>query len=255
MRNIAALSGKDLRLYFASPIFYVVAAVFLAISDYLFYAQTRFYASASAQMMRFQGNLPQINLHNAVFVPTFMNMGVILLLMMPLLTMRLFAEERRTRTYELLFTSPLTPTEMVLGKFCAAAGIYLLLLALTLHLPLGLAMIAQVAWKPLAVAYLGLALLGGMFLALGLFASALTENQMVAAVISFGILIGLWLVGAGSPDTDTVAGEVIRYFSILAHLDNLVKGLIDTRDVVYFLSMMFLGLFLAHRALESQRWK
>lgn len=256
MRNIMTLIGKEMKIYFISPIAYVVAMVFLVVSDYLFYNQILFYSSLSTQMMRFQGNLPQLNIHQAVFRPTFLNMSIILLLIMPLLTMRLFAEEKKGRTTELLLTSPLTITEIVLGKFLAAWIIYFLLLALTLHMPILLGLFTQIAWKPLLSSYLGLLLMGGVFLSVGLFASSLTENQIVAAVISFGILIGFWLIGLSAQNAEgTSAGEVVKYLSLLDHLDNFVKGLIDTRDLTYFISMTTLGLFLTHRVVESQRWK
>jgi len=255
MRNITAIVGKEMRLYFVSPIVYVVAAVFLGITDFFFYVQTMYYANGSAQMMRFQQNLPQMNLHSFIFVPTLMNMSVILMLILPLLTMRLLAEEKKNRTMELLLTSPLSVTQILLGKFFAAVLVYLTLLALTLHLPIGLSLLSEVTWAPLGPAYLGLALMGGMFLAMGLFASALTENQIVAAVVSFGILIGFWLVGAAAPEAGTPAAEIVRYLSVSAHLDNMVKGLIDTRDVVYFATMTAVGLFLSHRVVDSHRWK
>lgn len=256
MRNIATLIGKEMKLYFISPIAYVVAAVFLLVSDYLFYNQILFYSSLSTQMIRFQGNAPQLNIHQAVFRPTFLNMSIILLLIMPLLTMRLFAEEKKGRTTELLLTSPLTITEIVLGKFLAAWLIYLLLLGFTLHMPLLLGIFTQISWKPLLASYLGLALMGGIFLSIGLFASSLTENQIVAAVIAFGILIGFWLIGLSAQNVEgTAGGEVVKYLSLLDHLDNFVKGLIDTRDLTYFVSMTTLGLFLTHRVIESQRWK
>ncbi|HZR45452.1 MAG TPA: ABC transporter permease [Candidatus Manganitrophaceae bacterium] len=256
MRNILTLSGKELKLYFISPIFYVVGMVFLAVSDYLFYLQVNIYSSISMQMMRFQGNLPQLNIHQAVFVPTFLSMSIILLLIMPLLTMRLFAEEKKGRTTELLLTSPVTITEIVLGKFLAAWTVYLILLGLTLHMPILLGLFTQITWKPLLSSYLGLALMGAVFLAIGLFASSLTENQIVAAVISFGILIGFWLIGVSAQSAGEGAfGQVTTYLSILSHLENFVKGLIDTRDLTYFVSMATLGLFLTHRVVESQRWK
>lgn len=256
MRNIWTLAGKELKLYFISPIAYVVATVFLAITDYLFYGQIVFYSGLSAQMMRFQGNMPQLNIHQAIFRPTFLNMSIILLLIMPLLTMRLFAEEKKGRTNELLMTSPMTITEIVLGKFLAAWLVYFLLLVLTLHLPLILSMFVPVAWKPLLASYLGLFLMGGVFLSMGLFASSLTENQIIAAVISFGILLGFWLIGLSAQTAgDSPAGKVAGYLSLLEHLDNFVKGLINTRDLTYFISMMLLGLFLTHRVVESQRWK
>lgn len=256
MKNILTLAGKELKLYFISPIAYVLAMVFLMVSNYLFHSQVFFYSRLSSQAMQFQGNLPQLNLHEILFRPTFLNMAIILLLIMPLLTMRLLAEEKKGRTTELLMTSPLTITEIVLGKFLAAWVIYALLLGLTLHLPVMLSTFTQVAWKPLIASYLGLLLLGGVFLSMGLFASSLTENQIVAAVISFGILIGFWLIGLTAQTmSDSPAGELFSYLSLLEHLDNFVRGLVNTRDLTYFISLTILGLFLTHRVVESQRWK
>ncbi len=255
MRNIVTLVSKEMRLYFSSPIIYVVAMVFLLISDYLFYAQISFYSNLSMQMMRFQQDLPQLNIHTVVFRPSFMNMSIILLFVMPLLTMRLFAEEKKGRTFELLFTSPLTITEMILGKFLSAFLVYLLLLALTLHVPLILFALTTVSIQPLLASYLGLVLMGGVFVAFGLLASTVTENQIIAAVTAFGILLGLWLIGGGQDTSGTPMGEVINYLSLVQHLDNMIKGLIDTRDLSYFLSMTLLGLFLSHRMIESTRWK
>jgi ABC-2 type transport system permease protein len=255
VNKIAPLIAKEMRLYFISPIVYVVAAVFLLVSDYLFYGQIVFYSAISTQMMQFQQNLPQINLHTAVFRPTFMNMSIILLFIVPLLTMRLFAEEKRGRTFELLFTSPITITEMILAKFLSAFLVYLLLLTLTLHVPLILSVFTVVPIQPLLTAYLGLALMGGVFVAFGLFASTTTENQIISAVVSFGILIGLWLIGGGQGGGSTPFDEAIRFLSMVQHLDNLVKGLLDTRDISYFVSMIVLGLFLSHRMVESTRWK
>jgi len=256
VKNIATLVGKELRLYFISPIAYVVAMVFLAVTDFLFYSQIRFYSGLSLQMMQFQGNMPQLNIHDAVFRPTLMNTSIILLLIMPLLTMRLFAEEKKGKTNELLMTSPVTITEIILGKFLASMLVYLLLLALSLHLPLILSIVTDISWKPLMASYLGLFLMGGVFLSMGLFASSLTENQIIAAVIGFGILIGLWLIGASAHGGGGSAlAEVANYLSLVAHLDNFVKGLLSTRDLSYFVSMTLLGLFLTHRVVESERWK
>jgi len=256
MKNILTLVGKELHLYFISPIIYVVAMVFLAISDFLFYNQIRFYSGLSMRMMQFQDNLPQLNIHDAVFSPTLFNMSFILLLIMPLLTMRLFAEEKKGRTNELLMTSPITITEIVFGKFFAAMLVYLLLLVLSLHLPLMLSIVVSVSWQPLFSAYLGLFLMGGVFLSMGLFASSLTENQIIAAVISFGILIGLWMISASVHTAgESAVGVIVNYLSLIGHLDHFVKGLISSRDVTYFISMTALGLFLTHRVVESQRWK
>ncbi len=252
MKNIAAIVGKEMRLYFASPIVYVMAAVFLLISDFLFYGQISLYS-----IIRFQQNLSQMGIHQVIFQPSFMNMGIILLLMVPLLTMRLFSEEKKGRTLELLLTSPVSITEIVLGKFFAAFSVYLILLALTLHVPLILAAVTTVPIKPLIASYLGLAMMGGVFVSFGLFASTLSENQIVAAVTSFGILIGLWLIrGGGDTGGEGAPMEaVVNFLSLVRHLDNMVRGLIDTRDISYFISLTVMGIFLSHRVVESTRWK
>ncbi|MFQ5588718.1 MAG: ABC transporter permease [Nitrospiria bacterium] len=256
MRNILTLIGKELHLYFISPIAYVVGMVFLSVSDFLFYNQIKYFSGLSMRMMQFQNNLPELNIHDAVFRPTLLNMGVILLLIVPLLTMRLFAEEKKARTSELLMTSPLTITEIVFGKFIAVMLVYLLLLLLSLHLPLMLSIVVEVSWPPLFASYLGLFLMGGVFLSIGLFASSLTENQIIAAVISFGMLIGLWITGAAVHSAgESTLGIVANYLSLSNHLDQFVKGLISSRGLTYFISMAALGLFLTHRVVESQRWK
>ncbi len=256
MKNIFTLVEKELRLYFISPIAYVVAMVFLAVSDFLFYNQIQYFSGLSVRMMQFQNNLPELNIHDAVFRPTLFNMSIILLLIMPLLTMRLFAEEKKEHTNELLMTSPITITEIVFGKFIAALVVYSLLLILSLHLPLMLSLAVDISWGPLFTSYLGLFLMGAVFLSMGLFASALTDNQMIAAVISFGILIGLWMAGASVHTMgESVLGQVANYLSMSSHLDPFVKGLISSRSLSYFISMTALGLFLTHRVVESQRWK
>jgi ABC-2 type transport system permease protein len=257
MKNIGTLVGKELRLYFISPIVYVLAMVFLMIANFLFYSQISFYSNMATRMMQFQQNMPNLNIHQIVFHPTLMNMAIILLLMTPLLTMRLFAEEKKGRTMELLLTSPLTITEIVFAKFLSAFLVYMILLTLTLHVPLILSLWTTIPIKPLLTSYLGMALMGGVFVAFGLFASTLTENQMIASVTSFGILIGLWLVGAGQGEggAGTPLSAVLDFLSLVSHLDNMVRGLIDTRDLGYFISMTLLGLFLSHRVVESSRWK
>jgi ABC-2 type transport system permease protein len=258
MKNIAAIVGKEMRLYFNAPIVYVLTAVFLMITDFLAYSQIVFYSNMATQMMRFQQDIPEMNVHQIVFRPTFMNMSIILLLMVPLLTMRLISEEKKGRTLELLLTSPVSIIEIVLGKFLSAFSVYLILLAMTLHLPLMLSVFTTVPIKPLISAYLGLAMMGGIFVAFGLFASTLSENQIVSAVTSFGILIGLWLMGgsnAGDGGVEAPITAVFNFMSLVSHLDNMVKGLIATSDIGYFLSLTALGLFLSHRVIESTRWR
>ncbi|MDH4236111.1 MAG: ABC transporter permease subunit, partial [Nitrospira sp.] len=163
---------------------------------------------------------------------------------------------RKLRTFEFLMTSPIGIHEIVIGKFVSILLIYLGLLGITGLVPTVLMLFSDFDWNPILTGYLGMALLGALFLAVGLFASALTENQIVAAFVGFGILLTFWLIsGLGALLGDTAAGRIISYVSFMEHYDRLVRGLIDTSDLVYFCSGLILMLFLTHRVVESTRWK
>jgi ABC-2 type transport system permease protein len=195
-------------------------------------------------------------LNDLVFRPTFYSTAIILLLVLPILTMRSFAEERKLKTFELLMTSPIGINHIVAGKFVAVFLIYLGMLTLTGVVPVVLAMFNSFDWAPVFTGYLGLLLMGALFLAIGLLASAVTENQIIAAFLSFGILLSVWLMGAmGSILGDTMVGNTISYLSFIEHYDRLVRGLVDTKDLVYYASGILFMLFLTHRVVESQRWK
>lgn len=255
MTPVQALIAKELRSYFVSPVVYVVGAVFLLIVGLLSYLYIVFAGGHAIQLMQMQGQA-QINLNDLVFRNLFASMRFVLLIILPILTMRLFAEEKKLRTFEFLMTSPIGLNEIVAGKFMSVFLIFLGLLGLTGLIPLTLSLFSDFDWYPIFTGYLGLALLGALFLSVGLLASALTENQIVAAFVSFGLLLILWLLaGLGSLLGDTAAGQVISYLSFMEHYDHLVRGLIDTKDLVYFISAIFLMLFLAHRVVDSSRWK
>jgi ABC-2 type transport system permease protein len=255
MTPVQALIGKELRSYFVSPVVYVVGAVFLLIVGLLAYLYIVFAGAQAIQLMQMQGQA-QINLNDLVFRNLFASVRFVLLIVLPILTMRLFAEEKKLRTFEFLMTSPIGLNEIVAGKFVSVFLIFLGLLGLTTLIPLTLALFSDFDWYPVLTGYLGLALLGGLFLSVGVLASALTENQIVAAFVSFGLLLFLWLLaGLGSLLGDTAAGQVVSYISFMEHYDHLVRGLIDTKDLVYFGSALVLMLFLAHRVVDSSRWK
>ena len=256
MTSVNAILAKELRSYFVSPVVYVVGAVFLLIFGVLSYLAVVNAGTQAVRMMQIQGAAAQLNLNDLVFRPTFYSAAIVILLVLPILTMRLFAEERKLRTFELLMTSPIRLNEVVIGKFLGAYLIFLGMLALTGIVPLILSVYSSFDWRPVLTGYLGLALMGALFLATGLFASALTENQIVAAFLSFGLLILVWLLGAlGSVLGDNPIGNTISYLSFIEHYDRLVRGLVDTKDLIYYLSGMVLMLFLAHRVVESQRWR
>jgi len=252
---VQAVIAKELRGYFVSPIVYVVGAVFLLIFGLLSYLYVVFAGAQAIQLMQMQG-IAQINLNDLVFRNLFASMRFVLLIILPILTMRLFAEERKLRTFEFLMTCPIGIHEIVAGKFVSVFLVFLGLLGLTGLVPAVLMLFSDFDWNPVLTGYLGMALLGGLFLAVGVFASALTENQIVAAFVSFGILLMLWLIsGFAALLGDTTAGHVIAYISFMEHYDRLVRGLIDTGDLVYFGSSLMLMLFLTHRVVESARWK
>jgi len=256
MRNTLAIMSKELRILFTSPIAYVVTAVFILITGYLFYNIVLFASTQSIQIMRTQGALPQINLNDLVFRPTFNNMSVILMLTLPLITMRMVAEEKKIKTIELLLTSPVTITSIVLGKFLAALTVFTLMLGLTAYMPLLMWHFGSVEWPPILTGYLGVWLLGAIFIAVGLLASSLTENQVIAGFIGFGAVLILWLIGWLSQSlSDSSLGPLLNYLSIGEHTENMIKGMIDTEDLVYQLTLIVVGLFVTHRVLESQRWR
>lgn len=256
MTPVQAVIAKELRGYFVSPIVYVVGAVFLLIFGLLSYLYIVFAGAQAIQLMQMQGGMAQINLNDLVFRNLFASMRFVLLIILPILTMRLFAEERKLRTFEFLMTSPIGINDIVAGKFVSALLIYLGLLGITGLVPTVLMLFSDFDWGPVLTGYLGMALLGALFLAVGLFASALTENQIVAAFVGFGILLTVWLVaGLGALLGDTPMGHIVSYVSFMEHYDRLVNGLIDTSDLVYFASGLALMLFLTHQVVDSARWK
>jgi ABC-2 type transport system permease protein len=252
---VQAVIAKELRGYFVSPILYVVGAVFLLIFGFLAYLYVVFAGAQAIQLMQMQGGA-QINLNDLVFRNLFASMRFVLLIILPILTMRLFAEERKLRTFEFLMTSPIGINEIVAGKFVSVFLVFLGLLGLTGLVPGVLTLFSDFDWNPVLTGYLAMALLGALFLAVGVFASALTENQIVAAFVSFGILLILWLIsGLAAVFGDTPAGHALGYISFMEHYDRLVRGLVDTADLIYFASGLILMLFLTHRVVESARWK
>jgi ABC-2 type transport system permease protein len=256
MKNILAITNKELRVYFTSPMAYVVIAMFLLVNGYLFYNIVMFAAEQGMRMMQFQQSLPQINVNEMIFRPIFHNMAIIMILTLPMLTMRLLAEEKKARTTELLMTSPVTLNQIILGKYLATVLVFASMLLLTGFMPAMMEYFADLKWVPVLTGYLGLLLLGGVFLSLGLLASSLTENQVIAGFVGFGLILLIWLLGwMAKADSGSAVSSVIGYLSVGEHFDSFVKGLIDTGDLIYLLSLITVGLFFTHRVLESQRWK
>ena len=257
MRGFLAIVKKELRTYYGSPVAYAMGAVFPLVTGFFTILIMNQFNDMSLQMAQSPQFAPEggINANDTVIPALLSNMGVILLFVLPLLTMRLFAEEKRAGTDELLFTSPVTTLQIVLGKYTAAVVLLLLLLALTLLGPYFFDVYGGLDWLPVLAGYLGIFLMASSFLAIGLVASSLTENQIVAAVVTFGVLLILWVVGWSGEAATTTTEHVLSYLSLYNHLDIFTRGVINTKDVVYYLTLCVFGLFLTHQVLESKRWR
>jgi ABC-2 type transport system permease protein len=246
---------KEMRLYFTSPVAWVVMTIFLFIAGYFFYSIFAFYTLASMQSAMNPQMGRELSVTDSVLRPLFSNMSVILLLLMPLITMRLFAEERRSGTIELLLTYPVRDGAVLIAKYVAALTLYALMLALTLLYPGIVLYFTRVEWGPLLTGYLGLLLMGATFLAVGIFASSLTENQIVASITTFGVLLFLWVVGWSAEYVGGAWGRVLSHLSLLDHFDTFARGVLDTKDVIYYVNVTIVALFLTLRSLEARRWK
>ena len=241
MRNILAVCAKELYTYFVSPIAYFVCFVFTAISGFLF---SLILITASGQ-----GGTGAF-----VMGTLFGNMAIILLFFTPVLTMKLFAEERKSGTIELLLTSPITDGQVVLGKFFASISLMLIMLGLTLLFPFLTQRFGHLDIGLLLSGYLGVILIASSFLALGLLMSSMCKNQLVAALTSFGILITLWMIGALSTRGDAIS-NFLSYLSLSEHYDDFARGVIPLKDVVYYISFTCVCLFATFKSIESSKWR
>ena len=247
---------KEMRLYFTSPVAYIVLFIFLVVMGWFFSTILHYYTLASMQSAMNPAMGRDLNVIDSVMRPLFGNISVILVLaLVPFVTMRLLAEERQTGTIELILTYPVRDWEVLIGKYLAALGLYVVLLILTLLYPLILAYFTRVEWGAVLSGYLGLLLMGASFLAVGLFASSLTSSQIVAAVWTFGILLLLWVVSWGADALGGTWGKVLQHLSAIEHNDSFAKGVLDTKDILYHVNLTVLALFLAYRSLEARRWK
>lgn len=238
MLNMIAILRKELRTYFVSPVAYVVIAAYLVMSG-VFFAIMLTAPTGQAE---------------ASLSIVFGNVAVILLIVAPALTMRLLAEEQKSGTVELLLTSPVRDWEVVLGKYLASLVLYLIPLALTLLYVFILKRYGNPDMGPIIAGYVGLILFGAAFLAVGVFASSLTQNQVVAAVVAVAVLLGLWLVNAFASAARAPVSDILNYLSIISHYQEFYSGVIDSKDVVYYLAVIAVSLFLSVRVLETRRW-
>ncbi len=253
MKNIWIVFKKELKSYFASPIAYSIMALYAVVFGFFFYAALKYVQmySMRAAMMGAQA----ININEMIVRPVLMNVSVIGLFLIPMITMRLFAEEKRSGTIELLMTSPVRDTEVILGKYFAALALYAVVLVVSAVNLTFLFAYGKPDWKPIVIGYLGLLLQGASLLAIGTFISTLTKNQIIAGVAGFCVGLLLWVLEWTTSFETTGVSAVLGYLSVVSHFEPFSKGVVDTKDVVFFLSAIFLGLFLTARSTESLRWR
>ena len=242
--NFYPIFKKELRSYFTSLIAYVVLAVFLVLAGYYFYTDLALFVlwgGASVQ--------------EGLWQYLFHDIRLVLLFTIPLLTMRLFSEEKKLGTIELLFTYPFRDIEILLGKYLACLTVFSIMLGFTVLYPILFAIVYQVELGPLIASYLGMFLLGSAFISCGIMVSSLTENQIVAALVTSGIILTFWFIDWNEAAVSPSVAVVLHHLSFFEHFYNFVRGVIDTKDIIYFMLFIFFFLFLTLRSLESRRWR
>jgi len=254
MRNIIVIFKKEMKSYFASPIAYLLLTIFAVIFGFFFYSATRFFVLQGMQMQMMGRGMP-MDVNEYVIRPLLTNASVIGLFLIPMITMRLYAEEKRSGTIELLMTSPVRDLEIVLGKWLAALVLYAAILGIS-GINMGILFaFGRPDWKPILVGYLGLLLQGGCLLAIGIFISTMTRNQIIAGGATFAVCLMLWVLDWVSAYDQSAWAKIVSYLSVVTHFEPFAKGVIDSKDVIFYLSMIFFGLFLTARSVESLRWR
>jgi ABC-2 type transport system permease protein len=254
MRNIWILWRKELRSYFVSPIAYLVVTLFAFVSAIFFWLYLNGFVEYGMQM-QMRGQSFPMNLNEQLIRPLLSNSAVLGLIFIPMITMRLFAEEKRSGTIELLATSPVRDLEIVLGKWLAAMTLYGGMLLFTAINFAFLFKYGNPDWKPLVTGYLGLLLQAGALLAIGTFISSLTKNQIIAVAATLSVSLVLWVISSVSEFETATWAQVLSYMSIISHFESFQRGVLDSKDAIFYLTIIFLGLFFTARSLESLRWR
>lgn len=254
MRNVWIIFSKELRSYFVSPIAYLLLTMFAVIFGFFFWNALGYfvYVGMESQM---RGEMFPMNVNEQIIRPLLSNASVIGLFFIPMITMRLFAEEKRSGTIELLTTSPVRDMEVIVGKWLAALSLYVCMLFFTALNFAFLFRYGNPDWKPLAIGYLGLLLQAGCLLAIGTFISTLTRNQIVAGAATFGVCLMLWIFEWVSGYETAMWAKVLSYLSVTVHFESFARGVLELKDAIYYATLILVGLFLTARSMESLRWR
>ena len=259
MRKIFSIFWREYKSYFLSPIAYVVIMVFILLVANRFIFKFNQFAELTFQAIsdsvRMQTEQPKFSINDSVIRYVFQHIRTISMFLLPMITMRLIAEERKLGTVELLLTSPVTIFQLVIGKFLAGFMLFLTMVLPTAFFHLYLFKYGNPDIGPIVTSYVGIVFFGASVIAVGLLISALTENQIIAGALTFGAFLFLWIVGRVGDSSYTLWGKIGSYLSITEHYNNFAMGVVDSRDVIFYLSFTFLGLFLTYQAINSLRWR
>jgi ABC-2 type transport system permease protein len=254
MKNIWTIARRDFRSYFNSPIAYIVIAGFMVIMGWMFFFSLSHFQAQNMQYQQY--NMGKgISITEGIIRPLYGNMNVIFLFLTPFITMRLFAEEKKQHTIELLLTSPVTLVEITLGKFFSSFLLVAVMLLMTLIYPVVLFVTGNPDPGAIATSYLGTLCIVSCYLSMGILFSSLTENQIVAGALTFAAGLFFWLINWAAQSAGPVWSDVFNYLSLINHYGNFSTGSLNSTDVIFYLSFVGFGLFLTHRVLDSFRWR
>jgi len=252
MRTILAITRKEMEQYFASTVGYVVITLFMGLCGFFFYIYLQLYVRNAAMAGQMGGETMELS--QSILRPFFGNICFFFLLILPVITMKSFAEEKKLGTYELLMTSPITVPQLVLGKYLGAISVMFTILVLVGIFPVILAIFGHPDGGPILTGLSGLFLVGASFLTIGIFYSSVTENQVVAVVLTIITLLVLWVINFATT-SEAWYGKVAQYISIFQRFDDFTKGVLNVNDAFYYVSFAFFFLFATGIVLQSQRWK
>jgi len=258
MRNIVAILRRELQAYFVSPMAYVLLMLFMFIFGWFFLGYVLGYSDASMRVSMNPQFADQLNIHDLIIRGLFSTFGVIMIFVAPLLCMRVFSDEKRSGTAELLLTAPVSTLELVVGKYLGALAFGAVLVLMTGVFPIFLRLMgAPLDVGPLLAVYVGTLLLVGAFLAVWFFSSSFTLNPVVAVFIAFVTCLFFWIVGflADIGGGGGATSQLLKSLSITEHYEDFLKGVIDTGAVVYYLAFISFSLFLTSRVIDSARWR
>jgi ABC-2 type transport system permease protein len=255
MRGIWIIASKEIKSLFSSPVFYIVSLLLTSVLSYNYFLALKAFSNSQGAAM-FGGPENTSNIHYEVFIKHLSLLNLILIFLVPALTMRLLAEERKLKTFDLLLTSPVTSAEIVLGKYLATLVAVFVWMLIALAYPMSSLYLTTFAWGPLLISFFGIFLLASVYAAMSLFCSSLTEQSLIAFVTSVVFNIVLWFLGQGADAADSqMVRNVYEHISLNTHLSGLIQGTIRTSSLIFFVSVVAFFVFLTERVVESFRWR